>query len=70
MWLAFTDSQSADNVYVVLVSPSGVMLREKLAMPVKNDAAVEWTDDAHLQMAAGAQTFKFVVNGSEVQELP
>ena len=67
VWLAFTDSQSADDVYVVLVSPSGVILREKLEMPVKYDTAAEWTDDARLQITAGAQTLRFIVNGSDLE---
>jgi hypothetical protein len=70
VWLAFTDSQSLDDVYVVLVSPIGVIVRQKLPMPVKVGTPVEWTDDAHLQILAGAQTVRFVVNGSEAQQLP
>ena len=70
VWLAFTDSQSLDDVYVVLVSPSGLIVRKKLPMPVKIGTPVEWTDDVHLQILAGAQTVRFVVNGSEVQQLP
>jgi hypothetical protein len=67
VWLAFTDSQSADDVYVVLVSPSGVIVHEKLAMPLKYGTAVEWTDDAHLQLNSGARAFRFTVNGIELQ---
>jgi hypothetical protein len=69
-WLGFTDSQSAHDVYVVLVSTSGVILREKLAMPVKYDTAVEWTDDAHFQLKTTIRLLQFVINGSEVQQLP
>ena len=69
-WLGFMDSQSADDVYVVLASTSGVILREKLAMPVRYDTAVEWTDDAHFQLKIANRMLRFVINGSEVQQLP
>jgi hypothetical protein len=68
VWLGFTDSQSADDVYVVLVSPSGVILREKLAMPLKYDTAVEWKDDAHFELKTSVRPLQFVVNGSQVQQ--
>jgi hypothetical protein len=69
-WLGFMDSQSADDVYVVLASTSGAILREKLAMPVRYDTAVEWTDDAHFQLKIANRMLRFVINGSEVQQLP
>jgi len=69
-WLGFMDSQPADDVYVVLASTSGVILREKLAMPVRYDTAVEWTDDAHFQLKIANRMLRFVINGSEVQQLP
>lgn len=68
VWLGFTDSQSADDAYVVLVSPSGVILREKLAMPLKYDTALEWTDDAHFELKTSVRPLQFVVNGSQVQQ--
>ena len=69
VWLAFTDSQSADEVYVVLVSPSGVTVRTKLPTPVKFDTPVEWTDDADVQLTSGIRTFKFRIIGSELQQV-
>jgi hypothetical protein len=67
VWVGFTDSQSLEEVYVVAVSPSGVILRRKLPMFLKIGTAVEWMDDAHLQLTSGVQMFKFLVVGNEIQ---
>jgi hypothetical protein len=66
-WVAFTDAQSIDEVYVVLANPSGVILRQRLPMFPKIGTAIEWVDDTHCRISVGAQTMKFVVVGSELQ---
>jgi hypothetical protein len=66
MWVGFTDAQSTDQVYVVLASPSGVILRQMLPSLPKIGTAVEWVDDAHLQISIGLQSLKFEVVGREL----
>ena len=68
-WVGFTDAQSSDEVYVVLASPSGVIVRERLPIFPTVNLQVEWTDDAHLQLTSGIQIFKFLVNGSKLQQV-
>jgi hypothetical protein len=51
---------------LVLPAPAGSYC-EKLAMPLKYDTAVEWTDDAHFELKTSVRTLEFVVNGSHVQ---
>ena len=69
VWVGFTDAQSSDEVYVVLASPGGVIVRERLPIFPTVNLQVEWTDDAHLQLTSGIQTFKFLVNGSKLQQV-
>ena len=66
IWLGFTDAQSTDQFYVVLASPSGVILRQMLPSLPKIGTAVEWVDDAHLQISIGLQSLKFEVVGREL----
>ena len=66
VWLGFTDAQSTDQFYVVLASPSGVILRQMLPSLPKIGTAVEWVDDAHLQISIGLQSLKFEVVGREL----
>ena len=69
VWVGFTDAQSSDEVYVVLASPGGVIVRARLPIFPTVNLQVEWTDDAHLQLTSGIQTFKFLVNGSKLQQV-
>lgn len=69
-WLSFTDTVSPEgDPYVVLVSPTGKILREIVSTDVRYDAKVDWIDDDHLQLSTGEHTFKFVVDGNRLLEV-
>ena len=69
-WLSFgeTEYPSYDS-YVVLVSPSGGVLRESLPVDVDPDARVQWTDNSHLQITASGRLFKFVMGNAVLTEI-
>ena len=67
VWLGFTDSPEGSR-QLVLVSPSGTILREVLPVVVQWDAKIVWIDDKHLELDDGDRTFQFIVNGSKLQE--
>ena len=70
VWLAFTDTVSPEgDPYVVLVSPTGAILRETVPVDVEWDAKIEWTDETHLQLINGGRTFRFAVDGPELREI-
>lgn len=68
-WLSFgeTEYPSYDS-YVVLVSPSGRVLRESLPVDVDPGAKVQWTDNSHLRITASGRLFKFVVTNGALTE--
>ena len=70
VWLAFTDTVSPEgDVYVVLASPTGAILRETVPVDVEVGTEVEWADDTHLQLVKGDRTFKFVADRRELREI-
>lgn len=70
VWLAFTDTVTPEgDPYVVLASPTGVVLRETVPVDVEFDAKVEWADDTHLKLTTGGRTFKFIVENMELREI-
>lgn len=69
VWLAFTDMVTPEgDPYVVLASPTGVVLRETVPVDIEFDAKGEWADDTHLKLATGGRTFTFVVDHMELRE--
>jgi hypothetical protein len=68
-WLAFPEVEypSYDS-FVVLVSPSGKVLRDSLPVEV-NDAVIQWTAHNHFQINASGRTFKYVVAGGALHEI-
>jgi hypothetical protein len=69
-WLGFTDTVTPEgDPYVVLVSPTGAVLRDTLPVDVQFDTRVMWTDDQHLKVSTSDRTFSFVVEGTELHEL-
>lgn len=69
-WVAFTDTVTPEgDPYVVLASPTGVILRETVPVDVQFDAKVEWADDTHLQLFTGGRSFQFVVDSMELREI-
>jgi Tol biopolymer transport system component len=68
-WVAFTDAVGPeDDSYVVLVSPSGEILRETVPVDIDFDATINWQDDTHLELHTGGKTFKFAINGKQLSE--
>jgi hypothetical protein len=69
-WVAFTDMKgpSLDN-YVVIVSPSGVIMRDTIAGDVSFNAQIKWNDDTHLQVMAGGRSFNLAVVGNELRDV-
>jgi hypothetical protein len=69
-WVAFTDMQGpeGDN-YVVLASPSGLIMRDTIAGDVSSNAQIKWTDDAHLEVMVRGRTFSLVVVGNELRDI-
>jgi hypothetical protein len=69
-WVAFTDVQEpqGDN-YLVLASPSGVILRDTIVGDVSFDTHIKWTDGTHLEVMAGGRTFNLVVVGNELRDV-
>jgi hypothetical protein len=55
---------------VVLVSPQGDFLRESLPVDVDYNAKVVWTHNNKSQITASKPTFKFVLEGGKLRELP
>jgi len=69
-WLAFGEIEyPSQDSYVVLVSPSGKVLREGLPVDVDPGGRVEWTDNSHLQIMASGRLFKFVVANDTLTEI-
>jgi hypothetical protein len=69
-WLAFTDTVTPEgDPYVVLVGPTGVVLREAVPVDVEFDTKVEWADDTHLKLATRGRTFRFVVDHMALREI-
>ncbi|MFZ0794374.1 MAG: hypothetical protein WAM65_11415, partial [Candidatus Korobacteraceae bacterium] len=72
-WVAFTDLIGPeDDWYVVVLSPSGKMLRDTL--PVGPDykatlETLEWRDDSHLDVHASKQVFHFALEGEKFSEI-
>ncbi|HUI85152.1 MAG TPA: hypothetical protein VL240_13060 [Candidatus Binatia bacterium] len=70
-WVAFTDLIGPeDDWYVVILSPTGKMLRDSVPVDPDYGAALEWLDDTHLDLRAGKRTFHFAMQGSEFSEVP
>ncbi len=70
VWVAFTDTQSPEgDVYVVLASPAGAIVRNTIPSELASGARVVWTNDTHLELATGGRTFKFVVDGNQLREI-
>jgi hypothetical protein len=68
-WVAFTDAVGPeDDSYVVLVSPSGEILRETVPVDIDFDATINWQDDTHLELHTGGKTFKFAINGKQLSK--
>ncbi len=69
-WVSFGEMEypSYDS-YVVLVSPTGRLLRESVPVDVDPGAKVQWTDNSHLQIAASGRVFKFVVGSAALTEI-
>jgi len=70
VWVAFTDTKSPDgDVYVVLASPTGAIVLSTILADVDSGAKLDWTDDTHLQAAAGGRTVRFVVDGNQLRKI-
>jgi hypothetical protein len=69
-WVSFAEIEypSYDS-YVVLVSPSGKLLRESLPVDVQYNTTVEWTDPSHFHLTASGRMFRFVVGENELREI-
>jgi hypothetical protein len=69
-WVAFTDIQGpeGDN-YVVLASPSGVILRDTIAGDVSFNTQIKWIDETHLDVMAGGRTYNLVGGGNELRDV-
>jgi hypothetical protein len=69
-WVSFAEIEypSYDS-YVVLVSPSGKILRESLPVDVQYNTTVEWTDSSHFELKASGQLFRFKVADGELREI-
>jgi hypothetical protein len=69
-WVAFTDMIGPeDDSYVVLLSPSGEVLRETVPVDIGFNATISWQDDTHLELHTGGKTFKFAINGKQLNEV-
>ena len=69
-WVAFTDMIGPeDDSYIVLVSPSGEILRETVPVDIGFDATISWRDDTHLELHTGGRIFKFAINGKQLYEV-
>ncbi len=69
-WVAFTDLIGpVDDWYVVILSPSGKMLRDTLPIDPDHDATLEWRDETHLNVRTSKRVFHFALKGEEFSEL-
>lgn len=69
-WVAFTDLIGPeDDWYVVILSPSGKMLRDTLPIDPDYKATLEWLDDSHLDVHASKRTFHFALKGEQFSEI-
>jgi hypothetical protein len=69
-WVAFTDLIGPeDDWYVVILSPSGKMLRDSLPIDPDHDATLEWRDDTHLDVRTSKQLFHFAVEAERFSEV-
>jgi hypothetical protein len=57
-----------DN-YVVLASPSGVIMRDTIAGDVSSNAQIKWTDETHLDVIARGRIFNLIVVGNELRDI-
>jgi hypothetical protein len=69
-WVAFTDRQGpeGDN-YVVLASPSGVIMRDRIAGDVSFNPQIKWNDDTHLVVMARERIFNLAIIGNELRDV-
>jgi hypothetical protein len=71
LWLGFADTVLPErHTFVVLVSPTGVILRK--ATPVDDYGTtlrIDWMDDTHFQLVTGDRTFTFVVDDTQLREV-
>jgi hypothetical protein len=69
-YVAFTDVIGPeDDWYVVLVSPSGQMLRDTVPIDLDYDAKLEWLNSTHLDLRAGKRVFHFAVQGKQFSQI-
>ncbi len=69
-WVAFTDLIGPqDDWYVVVVSPTGDMLRDTVPIDPDFGAILTWVDDTHLELHAAGRTFHFVLSGKQFSEV-
>lgn len=69
-WVAFTDLIGPeDGWYVVILSPSGKMLRDTVPTDPDLGATLDWTDDAHLELHTGTRVFQFAIKGNDFSEV-
>lgn len=69
-WVSFPETENpSGDTYVVLVSPTGDVLRESLPVDVEYDSKIAWTDNSHFQITASKRTFYFVVEGGKLREV-
>jgi hypothetical protein len=69
-WVAFTDLIGPeDDWYVVILSPSGKMLRDTLPIGPDYKATLQWLDDTHLEVRATQGNFHFALSGDQFSEV-
>jgi hypothetical protein len=70
-WVGFADVQSPeDDVYVVLASPEGRVLRRKVPNPVApivDGTVVDWLDEAHIRLTTPGQIVVFALDGDDLR---
>jgi len=69
-WVAFIDVQQPDgDSYIVVASPGGAVLRDRIAGDLPFDTQIKWTDDAHLKATASGRTFNLVIAGNQLRDV-
>ena len=70
-WLGFADTIfPEEHTYIVLVSPTGVILRKTMPAEIYGmTLRLNWIDDTHFHLLAGERTFTFVVDDMQLREV-
>lgn len=69
-WVAFTDLIGPEgDWYVVIVSPSGQMLRDTVPISPGAEDSLACVDDTHLDLHAGKRVFHFAIADGQFSEM-